>query len=86
MYILVHNLNRVLFNTNVHTYTASPVLYYYQLISACVFSGAGTDPMICCTPGEEPGAGDADSEEETFIGHLTLADCIRYCRVYIYNI
>ena len=30
MYILVHNLNRVLFNTNVHTYTASPVLYYYR--------------------------------------------------------
>ena len=29
MYILVHNLNRVLFNTNVHTYTATPVLYYY---------------------------------------------------------
>ena len=29
MYILVHNLSHVLFNTNVHTYTASPVLYYY---------------------------------------------------------
>ena len=33
MYILVHNLNRVLFNTNVHTYTASPVLYYYRLFT-----------------------------------------------------
>ena len=29
MYALVHNLSCVLFNTNVHTYTASPVLYYY---------------------------------------------------------
>ena len=34
MYILVHNLNCVLFNTNVHTYTASPVLYYYRFLSS----------------------------------------------------
>ena len=50
MYILVHNLNRVLFNTNVHTYTASPVLYYYQKIAYQIFKNEGFFWITLYTP------------------------------------